>query len=158
LEKLNEMEKAIMAIALTEKDEDNMAVIDTVAEETVFPNYSNIMEVYERYDDEHPSPSTLISCAGEAMNVVACGKINDILDHVFVVDGLEKTLLSGVKLQAKGLWLLFPPKNMSPYIGVIVADEDGRVRMLGDWSMNTNIALMDSYDYHIELPRMRDML
>ena len=126
--------------------------IDTGSAETVVPNVMDLKEVDEEYDEDNQADTSMMACNGHTMTVTAVGSLNETLDKVYAVDGLESILVSGPQLQKKGRWIVIPPTDVGRDIGVIVCDKFGNVEMIGDQEMITDINAMNTYASKIELP------
>ena len=132
----------------------NVAVIDSGAQETVVPNVDCLSEVHAIYNAEDPSPMSVHTASGESLDVIARGQLKEVPGSALVVKGVEQTLISGPRLQEQGYWMIMPSMQASPEIGVIVLDDQGKVRMLGDRSMVTDISKVNSYTSSIDLPNL----
>ena len=130
----------------------HVAVIDTGCEENCVKSEESLSYVEETYDEDNTPDLMLTTASGDSMNVTAKGGINNIMDEVYAVKELETTLISGPRLQDKNMWIILPPTSISKDIGAIVTDCDGKIQMLGDKSMLTDINKMGTYKLKIVLP------
>ena len=131
--------------------------LDTGADEHI----SSVPSIFSVYPSDYRSDLSLRSATGHNLNIVQVGRVNELIDDVFITDSHDAvggTLLSGPKLQEQDCWLIDPPRSISPHIGMVVTDLQGKVRMLCDTDNVTVLEDMDRSKIQLLPPDLTKLL
>jgi hypothetical protein len=130
-------------------------ILDSGAEEHLVNSTKHLTEQYKV--SKLPKMHT---ANGNEMKVKAVGKIGDDIDGVMVCPEVRDNLLSTVRLQQKGYWVILPPldhvADSYEQDAGFVCDKEGRVMLRIDSNMLTDVATFGDLDdsVHIRLPEI----
>lgn len=126
-------------------------ILDSGADEHIVNSTEFLFEQYKR--SRMPKIHT---ASGDEMKVKAIGKIDEDIDEVLVCPAVHDNLLSTVKLQQKGYWVILPPtdhfsEDIESTDAGFVCDKQGRVMLRVDGNMMTDAGCFGCNDDSVQV-------
>jgi hypothetical protein len=136
------------------------AIIDTGADEHCIKRIDTFTNITEKYNSRNMVPDVELHQAnGDVLEIEAKGTVYpSVVEDAYHTPSIDGDLVSGPKLQDKDCWIILPPSSVSKSIGAIVTDKDGKVIMLGDKSMTTDLNQINTHDARVTLPDISDVV
>lgn len=136
------------------------ATIDTGAGEHCIKAANTFVSITEDYTSKDMMPDVELHQAnGEVLEIEGKGNVYpNVVEDAYHTPSIEGDLVSGPRLQDKGCWIVLPPTSVSNDIGVIVANTEGKVIMLGDKDMTTDLNQINSHNTSIKLPDISNLI
>ena len=135
-----------------------LMLADSGAEEYCVQDISTLTSEVIRYNDQNFPNVQLGGAGGEPLSVTASGNINDIITGAYVCDDLDVNILSTNKLREKGYWFIQPPACISPDNAGFFLDRDGRLALVCDQILITDVNMMNQYNCRIFLPDIQPLM
>lgn len=143
---------------IKKKPNELLMLADSGAEEYCVQDISTLTSEVTRYNDHNFPNVQLAGAGGEPLAVTASGNINDIITGAYVCTDLDVNILSTNKLRDKGYWFIQPPSDISPNNAGFFLDKDGRLALVCDHNLLTDVNKMNRYDCRIVLPDIKPLL
>ena len=144
-----------IAVLTSSKDEPQKPIImlaDSGAQEFCVYDKDYLTCDVENYDHSHKPSVRLAGAGGDILPIAAKGTINDVIKDVYVCEKLDTNILSTNKLRDQGYWFIQPPTSISPDHAGYFFDSNGKLSLICDQSLLTDVVKMNTYDYTINLP------
>ena len=125
---------------------------DSGAQEFCVMEKGYLVNDIEKYDDNHRPSVNLAGAGGEILPISAKGKINEVIDEVYVCEKLDTNILSTNKLRDQGYWFIQPPTSISPDHAGYFFDSGGKLSLICNQHLLTDVSKMDTYESSIILP------
>jgi len=129
-----------------------MMLADSGAQEFCVMDKDYLVKNIENYDDNHKPGVNLAGAGGEILPITAKGRINDVIDEVYVCENLDTNILSTNKLRDQGYWFIQPPTNISTDHAGYFFDSSGKLSLICNQNLLTDVSKMDTYECSITLP------
>jgi len=142
------------------KNDSNQPIImlaDSGAQEFCVMEKDYLVKDIENYDDNYKPNVNLAGAGGDILPISAKGKINDVIDEVYVCEKLDTNILSTNKLREQGYWFIQPPTSISPDHAGYFFDSTGQLSLICNQNLLTDVSKMDTYDYSIKLPDVSNL-
>ena len=140
------------------KSTEIIMLADSGAEEYCVRDMSTLNDKIVKYDDEHLPNVQLAGAGGELLPVTASGNINDVIKGAYVCEKLDVNILSTNKLRDEGYWFIQPPTFISPNNAGFFFNQDGKLALVCDENLLTDVKKMNLYDSMIELPDIQPLI
>ena len=143
------------------KNESNppiMMLADSGAQEFCVMDKEFLVNNIEHYDDQHKPCVNLAGAGGEVLPITAKGEINKVIDEVYVCEKLDTNILSTNKLRDQGYWFIQPPTSISADHAGYFFDSGGKLSLICNQNLLTNVSKMDTYEQSIILPDISNII
>jgi hypothetical protein len=125
---------------------------DSGAQEFCVMDKEYLVNDIEIYDSDNIPDVNLAGAGGETLPISAKGKINEVIEDVYVCEKLDTNILSTNKLRDQGYWFIQPPTSISPDNAGYFFNSDGKLSLICNQNLLTDVSKMDTYDCVINLP------
>jgi len=146
--------KKISVLTSSKDDSPNSVIMlaDSGAQEFCVCNKDYLTKDIEMFNNTHKPSVRLAGAGGDILPITAKGIINDVISDVYVCEKLDTNILSTNKLRDQGYWFIQPPTSISPDHAGYFFDSNGKLSLLCDQSLLTDVTKMDTYECSIVLP------
>jgi len=133
-------------------------IADSGSEENCVRDKEVLAAVSETFNKGFQSKTKQARAGGVTLKITAKGSINPEIDEVFVCNSLDGNILSTPKLRNKGYWFIQPPADVSCDHAGFFFDSEGKLSLVCDKNLITDVTQMNSYDTSIQLPDLSTVL